>query len=84
MNVIGVHYVVATTGSAAERIAELIWAGTLPPIARTAAEAIALADLHPGGMIPQPRAYRVYTGLARTKSSLLEPETLKGETACGN
>lgn len=66
------HYVLASSGEGACSLASLIDAGRLPPMARTAPELLALLRLHPGCYRPALRAFRVFTGLARSEFKLLD------------
>lgn len=56
------HYVLASSGEAAVRLASLIELGSIPPMAATPQGLLALAALHPGGYRPSLLPFLVYTG----------------------
>lgn len=65
------HYVLASDGEAANRLALLVSTGRIPPMAASRAECVRLADLHPLGMHPRPHPYIVYTDDLQAWSKLI-------------
>lgn len=68
--IISVAYVLASTEDQARKLAALVVAGTIPPMARSREELVALRFAHPLPMIGQLLPFAVYTGLRSHASKL--------------